>query len=63
MPQIISFRRPIELLRLYRGNITVAPTVVAPAADWGQAVGQNTLGFYVRRKSAPQFVDFTTVST
>ena len=62
VPQIISFRRPIELLRLYRGNITVAPTVVAPAADWGQAVGQNTLGFYVRRKSAPQFVDFTTVS-
>lgn len=63
VPQIISFRRPIELLRLYRGDIVRAPVIPSGAADWGQAVGQNTLGFYVRRKSAPQFVDFTSANT
>jgi hypothetical protein len=63
VPQIIGFRRPIELLRLYRGNVSIAPPVISGAADWGQAIGQNTLGFYIRRKSAPQFVDFTTAST
>ncbi|HVZ20621.1 MAG TPA: hypothetical protein VG871_06145 [Vicinamibacterales bacterium] len=59
VPQIISFRRPIELLRLYRGDLTIQPTAVSGASDWGQAIGTNTLGFYVRRKSAPQFVDFS----
>ena len=60
VPQIISFRRPIDLLRLYRGDITVAPPVVSTdAAGWEQAVGQNVFGFYVRRRSMPHFVDFT----
>jgi len=62
VPQIIGFRRPIELLRLYRGDLAVLPAIVTGAADWGQAIGQNTFGFYVRRKSAPQFVDFTTAT-
>jgi hypothetical protein len=59
VPQIISFRRPIELLRLYRGDITATPPASTGSADWSQAVGQNVFGFYVRRRSAPQFVDFT----
>jgi hypothetical protein len=59
VPQILAFRRPLELLRVYRGEL--APPVIQPAggADWGGAIGANTLGFYVRRKSAPNFVDFT----
>lgn len=59
VPQILAFRRPLELLRVYRGEL--APPVIQPAggADWGAAIGASTLGFYVRRKSAPNFVDFT----
>ncbi|MEP7306036.1 MAG: hypothetical protein ABJA98_11010 [Acidobacteriota bacterium] len=59
VPQIISFRRPIELLRLYRGDLTPTRPTTAGSADWGQAVGQNVFGLYVRRRSAPNFVDFT----
>jgi hypothetical protein len=58
VPQIISFRRPIELLQIYRGLTTFTPAVV-DNADWKQAVGTNQYAFYARRRSAPQFVDFT----
>jgi hypothetical protein len=59
VPQILAFRRPLELLRVYRGEL--APPVIQPGggADWSQAIGKSTLGFYLRRKSAPNFVDFT----
>ncbi len=62
-PQIISFRRPIDLLHLYRGDIVPAPPVPTTDSGWKKAVGQNTFGFYVRRPSAPQYVNFTTRRT
>jgi hypothetical protein len=59
VPQIVSFRRPIELLQLYRQGLpTISPAVV-DNADWSQATGKNQFAFYTRRRSAPQFVDFT----
>jgi len=59
VPQIVSFRRPIELLQIYRQGLpTVSPAVVENA-NWKQAVGNNHFAFYTRRRSAPQFVDFT----
>jgi hypothetical protein len=59
VPQILAFRRPIELLRIYRGELTLPVIRPGGGADWGAAIGKSTLGFYVRRKSAPNFVDFT----
>lgn len=59
VPQIISFRRPIELLRLYREGPPTITAAVVDNADWKQAVGEIHFAFYARRRSAPQFVDFT----
>ena len=59
VPQILSFRRPTELLRLYRGLTPLPAPVAADNNAWAQAVGQQTYGVYVRRRSAPRFVDFT----
>lgn len=59
VPQILSFRRPIELLRIYRGELTAPAIQPAGGADWTGAIGANTFGFYVRRRSAPVFVDFS----
>jgi hypothetical protein len=59
VPQILAFRRPLELLRVYRGELAFPVLQPAGGADWGAAIGNSTLGFYVRRKSAPNFVDFT----
>jgi hypothetical protein len=59
VPQILSFRRPLELLRIYRGELKLPAPQPGGGADWAGAIGNNVLGFYVRRKSAPQFVDFT----
>jgi hypothetical protein len=59
VPQILAFRRPLELLRVYRGELALPVIQPAGGADWGGAIGANTLGFYVRRKRAPNFVDFT----
>jgi hypothetical protein len=59
VPQIVSFRRPTELLRLYRGILPVAPPAPADNNAWAQAIGTQAFGVYVRRRSAPRFVDFT----
>jgi len=61
LPQVTSFRQPIELLRLYQGAVTVKAIPPVTNAAWRQAIGQQTFGFYIRRRSAPVFVDFTTV--
>ncbi len=62
LPQVLSFRPPIDLLRLYQG---VPPGTTAPAnanAAWTSAIGTQTYGYYIRRRSSPTFVDFSTPS-
>lgn len=63
LPQILSFRPPIELLRLYNGSAALAPPTPTVNNAWQQAIGQQTFGFYLRRRSSPVFVDFTTTTT
>jgi hypothetical protein len=61
LPQVISFRPPLDLLRLYRGGLTVAPPPPSANASWASVIADQTYGFYVRRRSSPTFVDFTTL--
>ena len=59
-PQILSFRTPIELLRLYQGTISIIhPTNVQNSA-WQNAIGNQTYGFYIRNRSSPAYVSFAT---
>ncbi len=60
LPQLLSSRPPIELLRLYQGaSIGMAPSP-NQNATWASAIGTQTYGYYVRRRAAPAFVDFST---
>jgi len=60
LPQVLSLRAPIDLLRLYRGGLQIVPPPPAANNAWATAIGNQTYGFYIRGRSAPQFVDFTT---
>ncbi len=60
LPQVLSTRPPIDLLRLYRGGLQIPPAPATANSDWASAIGNQTYGYYVRGRSAPQFVDFTT---
>ncbi len=60
VPQVVSFRRPLELLTLYRGGVALQNTPPLIENIWKEPVGSQTFGYYIRRRSAPQFVDFTT---
>ena len=62
LPQVLSFRTPIELLRLYKGAMPVTLPPAPANAAWLKAIGLQIYGFYVRRRSSPTFVDFTTGS-
>jgi hypothetical protein len=59
-PQVLSLRSPLEWLRLYQtvGSVTAVPGTANAA--WAAAIGTQTYGFYIRRRSSPTFVDFTT---
>ncbi len=61
LPQVIANRTPLQLLRLFQGNVTF--TLPAPIANsaWATAIGQQKYGFYVRRRSEAIYVDFTSV--
>lgn len=59
-PQVFSFRQPAQLLRLYTGALSLVKPAPAANTAWQKAVGQQKFGFYIRRRSAPVFVDFTT---
>ncbi len=60
MPQVLANRSPIQLLQLFQGALTV--TAAPPTADsaWANAIGSQTYGFYLRRRSDPTFVAFIT---
>jgi hypothetical protein len=59
-PQVLSLRPPIDLLRLFRGVLQVVPPPPIANNAWAAAIGNQTYGYYIRGRSAPQFVDFTT---
>ncbi|MGA8534052.1 MAG: hypothetical protein WB615_08090 [Candidatus Tumulicola sp.] len=62
LPQVLSFRPPIELLRLYQGASTGITPSASANATWASAIGTQVYGYYVRRRATPTFVDFSTPS-
>jgi hypothetical protein len=62
LPQVLSYRQPLQLLNLYKGTAALAPPTATVNNAWRDAIGPQTLGFYMRRRSAPTFVSFTTQS-
>lgn len=59
-PQILSFRTPSELLRLYRGTIAINLPTQNQNSAWLSAIGNQTYGFYIRNRSSPAYVSFAT---
>jgi hypothetical protein len=62
VPQILSFRTPIELLRLYQGVSLIQLPAPAQNSPWLAAIGNQTYGFYIRNRSSPAYVSFATGS-
>jgi hypothetical protein len=60
VPQILSFRTPFDLLRLYQGAISIAPATPSQNSAWANAIGNQTYGFYLRCRSSPAYVSFAT---
>jgi hypothetical protein len=59
-PQILSFRTPSDLLRLYQGTLTVVQPTQSQNASWAGAIGSQTYGFFIRARSSPAYVSFAT---
>jgi hypothetical protein len=60
LPQVLSTRPPLQLLRLYQGaGLGVQPSPSANAS-WSTLIGSQTYIYYIRRRSSPTFVDFST---
>jgi hypothetical protein len=60
VPPAVSIQSPLELLRLF------PPAPVTPPAEeitWQSAIGQQTYGYFVRRRSVPAYVSFTLAQT
>ena len=60
LPQVLSFRPAIDLLRLYQGTLMIKQPTSTANASWASAIGNQIYGFYIRRRSSPTYVDFTT---
>jgi hypothetical protein len=60
MPQILSFRTPFELMRLYQGAIRISLPTQNQNSAWLNAIGNQTYGFYLRARSSPAYVSFAT---
>jgi len=60
VPQILSFRTPMDLLRLYQGAISIIQPTQNQNSKWQQAIGNQTYGFYIRNRSSPAYVSFAT---
>jgi len=60
VPQILSFRTPSELLRLYQGAIRISLPTQNQNSAWLNAIGNQTYGFYIRCRSSPAYVSFAT---
>lgn len=62
VPQILSFRTPTDLLRLYQGAITMLPPTPTQNSAWANAIQNQTYGFYIRNRSSPTYVSFDAVT-
>jgi len=60
VPQILSFRAPWDLLRLYQGAVTIRLPTPNQNSAWLNAIGNQTYGFYIRNRSSPSYVSFAT---
>jgi hypothetical protein len=60
VPQILSFRTPSDLLRLYQGAIRITLPTQNQNSAWLNAIGNQTYGFYIRARSSPAYVSFAT---
>ena len=60
VPQILSFRTPADLLRLYQGAIQITLPTQNQNSAWLNAIGNQTYGFYIRARSSPAYVSFAT---
>lgn len=60
VPQILSFRTPFDLLRLYQGAIRITLPTQNQNSAWLNAIGTQTYGFYIRARSSPAYVSFAT---
>lgn len=60
LPQVLSTRPPIDLLRLYQGRTPIV--LPSPTANnaWASVIANQTYGYYIRARSAPEYVDFAT---
>jgi hypothetical protein len=62
VPQVLSFRTPIDLLRLYQGTVTLTQATQNQNSAWTNAIGNQTYGFYIRCRSSPAYVSFSTAT-
>jgi len=60
LPQVLSFRTPFDLLRLYQGTIRITLPTQNQNSAWLNAIGNQTYGFYLRARSSPAYVSFAT---
>ncbi len=60
LPQVLTFRTPTELLRLYQGAIRIKLPTQQQNSAWINAIGNQTYGFYMRARSSPAYVSFAT---
>jgi hypothetical protein len=63
VPQILSFRTPIELLRLYRGSFALTRPTQSQNSAWAASIANQTYGFYIRCRSSPAYVSFSTATS
>ncbi len=62
LPQVLANRSPLQLLQLYQGTVTVTPPTPVANSAWAAAIGSQTYGYYIRRRSDPHIVEFTVPS-
>jgi hypothetical protein len=60
VPQILSFRTPVDLLRLYQGHFVITQPTQNQNSAWLKAIANQTYGFYTRNRSSPAYVSFAT---
>ncbi len=60
LPQVLSNRKPIDLLRFYQGNAGIVPATGTDNSSWQGTIGTQTYGYYIRRRSSASAVAFTT---
>jgi len=63
VPQILSFRTPADLLRLYQGIVPIIQPTQIQNSAWSSIMQNQTYGIYTRARSSPAYVSFATGPT